>query len=51
MFVNKLILRIVHPINRLIELVFNIRDFFFQVDIVVVGEVELGLGLIQFEDA
>ncbi len=42
---NKLILRIVHPIKRLIVLVFNINNFFFQVNFVVIGQVELGFGL------
>ncbi len=51
MFFNKPILRIVHPIYCLIELIFNISDLFFQVKNVVVAEVELGLDLIQLEAA
>ncbi len=51
MFFNKPILRIVHPINCLIALVFNIIDFIFQFKNVVVGAVELGFGLIQLEAA
>ncbi len=51
MFFNKLLLHIVHPINRLIALVFYLSDFFFQINMVFVREVELGLGLIQLEAA